>query len=253
MNSSPIRRRFSSGLGDAVEAGEEALGGVDVDERHVEMLAERLHDLCRLVLAQEAVVDEDAGQLVADRAGGRAAPRPPSRRRPRARRAPRCEPTCARIRSTCSSMTAVAVPRGIEPRPRGAGSSRASAWPLGVWTTSGWNWTPYSPRSPASNAATGVDGDPAVTARALGRRRHRVAMAHPADLLLGEPREQLAAVDAERRLPELRHVRPLDGASELLRHQLRAVADAERRHAEREQTRCRRAARPRRKRRQVRR
>ena len=71
-------------------------------------------------------------------------------------------------------------------------------------------------------------GDP----RALGRRRDRVAMAHPADLLLGEPREELAAVDAQRRLPELRDVRPLDGASQLLRHQLRPVTDAERRHAE---------------------
>ena len=32
----------------------------------MEVLAERLHDLMRLVLAQEPVVDEDAGQLVAD-------------------------------------------------------------------------------------------------------------------------------------------------------------------------------------------
>ena len=61
-------------------------------------------------------------------------------------------------------------------------------------------------------------------------------MAHPADLLLGEPREQLAAVDPECRLSELGDVRPLDGASQLLRHQLRAVTDAECRHVELEQT-----------------
>ena len=54
-------------VADALEAGEEPVGGVDVDELDVEMVAERLDDPRRLVLAQEAVVDEDAGQLVADR------------------------------------------------------------------------------------------------------------------------------------------------------------------------------------------
>ena len=39
----------------------------DVDERHVEVVAERLDDLLGLVLAQQAVVDEDARELVADR------------------------------------------------------------------------------------------------------------------------------------------------------------------------------------------
>ena len=52
--------------------------------RDVEVVAERLHDLLGLVLAQQAVVDEDAGQLVAHRLA-RGARRRPSRRR-RARR-----------------------------------------------------------------------------------------------------------------------------------------------------------------------
>ena len=67
MNFSPMRLRFSSGSVDAGEAREEALLGVDVDERHLEVVAEGLDDLLGLVLAQQAVVDEDAGQLVADR------------------------------------------------------------------------------------------------------------------------------------------------------------------------------------------
>ena len=75
----------------------------------MEVAAEGLDDLLGLVLAQQAVVDEDARQLVADRlvdeqrrdgrvdAAGERAQR-------RAR-----DPTCARIRSTCSSITAAGV------------------------------------------------------------------------------------------------------------------------------------------------
>jgi hypothetical protein len=51
---------------DAFEAGEKALARVDVDERHAEVAPERLDDLGCLVLAQKAVVDEHAGELVAD-------------------------------------------------------------------------------------------------------------------------------------------------------------------------------------------
>ena len=64
MNS-PIRRRFSSGS--ATPRGAEAIGRVDVHERHVEVPAERLDDLNRLVLPQQAVVDEHACQLVSHR------------------------------------------------------------------------------------------------------------------------------------------------------------------------------------------
>ena len=53
-------------VGDAGEPREEALLRLHVDERHVEVAAERLHHLLGLVLAQEAVVDEDARELVAD-------------------------------------------------------------------------------------------------------------------------------------------------------------------------------------------
>ena len=55
------------GLVDAGEPGEEALGGVDVDQAVAEALAEGRDDLLGLVLAHQAVVDEHAGELVADR------------------------------------------------------------------------------------------------------------------------------------------------------------------------------------------
>ena len=59
--------RFCSGSSTPSSRVEEPLLRLDVDERHVEVLAERLDDLLRLRLAQEAVVDEDARELVADR------------------------------------------------------------------------------------------------------------------------------------------------------------------------------------------
>src|SRR6266511_84408 len=55
------------GIGHAVEPLEESLLGVDVDERDVEVTPERLDYLDGLVLAEQAVIDEDTGELVADR------------------------------------------------------------------------------------------------------------------------------------------------------------------------------------------
>ena len=60
MNCSPMIFRFCSGSVDAGQRGQEPVGGVDVAQRHVEVVVERLDDLLRLVLAQQAVVDEDA-------------------------------------------------------------------------------------------------------------------------------------------------------------------------------------------------
>ena len=67
MNSSPTIWRFGSGVGDARQAAQEALGGIDVDEVDLQVAAERVDDALRLFAAQQAVVDEDAGELVADR------------------------------------------------------------------------------------------------------------------------------------------------------------------------------------------
>ena len=66
MNSAPMILRLASGSRDAGELGEEAVLGVDGDERHLEVVAEGLDDLLALVLAHQAVVDEHARQLVAD-------------------------------------------------------------------------------------------------------------------------------------------------------------------------------------------
>ena len=54
-------------VGDAGKTGKEARAGIDGDQRDVVMAAEQIDHLSRLVLAQETVVDEDAGELIADR------------------------------------------------------------------------------------------------------------------------------------------------------------------------------------------
>ena len=68
MNSRPMILRFSSGSVTAGERRQEVVLGADVHQGDAEVLAEgRLH-LLALVEAQQPVVDEDAGQPVADRA-----------------------------------------------------------------------------------------------------------------------------------------------------------------------------------------
>ena len=60
-------RRLRSGSSTPRELLDEPLLRLDVDERHVEVALERLDHLPGLGGAQQAVVDEDAGQPVADR------------------------------------------------------------------------------------------------------------------------------------------------------------------------------------------
>lgn len=55
------------GVGDAREAYHEAFLSIDHDERDIVMIAEQAFDLFAFVHAQQAVIDEDAGELLADR------------------------------------------------------------------------------------------------------------------------------------------------------------------------------------------
>jgi len=55
------------GVGDAGQFAQEQLAGVHVDQRNVVVVAEQGDDLLGLLEAQQAGVDEHAGQLVADR------------------------------------------------------------------------------------------------------------------------------------------------------------------------------------------
>ena len=60
--------RFCSGSVTPARRDQERVGGVHEVERQVQLLAEPLLDLVRLVVPQQPVVDEDARQTIADRA-----------------------------------------------------------------------------------------------------------------------------------------------------------------------------------------
>ena len=66
MNCSPMMRRFCSGSVTPASAARNRSAASTWTQRHVEVVVERLDHLLGLVLAQEAVVDEDARELVAD-------------------------------------------------------------------------------------------------------------------------------------------------------------------------------------------
>ncbi len=79
----------------------------------------------------------------------------------------RPSPTCSRISATCSSMIDAGDQSPSQPQTSKRKLLRMSV-PCGVWTTSGWNWMPYRPRSGDSSAATGEAGDEASATKPGG-------------------------------------------------------------------------------------
>ncbi len=67
MNSLPMVLRLTSGSVDAFERVEEQVFGAHVHQRDVVAVAEQRHHLLGLAEPQQAVVDEHAGELLADR------------------------------------------------------------------------------------------------------------------------------------------------------------------------------------------
>ena len=220
-------------LVDALEPRQETLLGLDVDERDVEVAAERLGHLLGLVRAHEAVVDEDAGELVADGLVDQ-------QRGDRGVDAAR-EP----------ADDAVAPDLGADPldllldhgsgRPRGRRAGNVveevlqqvlavrRVHDLGVELDAVEPAARVLERG--NRCRCGRPGDD----RSLRRRDDGVAMAHPDDLLLGQAGEEGAATAVELRLAELGGAGARDLAAQLQREQLGAVADAERRDPELEE------------------
>ena len=236
MNSAPIALRLVSGSRHALQPREEALLGVDGDERHLEVVAEGGDDLLALVLAHQPVVDEDARQLVADRAvheqrgdarvdAARQAADDLARRRPG-----------RGSRAICSDDDALRAPRAV-----GAADLAEEALEdrLAVGRVDD-----LGMKLDAVDAALDVleRGD-----RRAGRRRQRgearrrrvdgVAVRHPAGLLARAGRRTAAPARGRsaRERPNSPISAPSTRAAELGRDQLHAVADAEHRDAELEQ------------------
>ena len=78
--------------------------------------------------------------------------------------------------STRSRMSATVVSMKLPAVQVGATSAmpstklRRTSRPRGVWTTSGWNWMPYSPRLGSASPAIGVESVWAVAWKPSGRR-----------------------------------------------------------------------------------
>ena len=116
MNVAPMTLRFCSGSVTPARRVEEQIGGVDEVERQLQLLAEPLLNLVRLVVAQQPVVDEDAGEPVADRAMDqhRRDGRIDAARQPAHDLA--AAPTCRRMRSVASSMNDAIVQSPVQPQ-----------------------------------------------------------------------------------------------------------------------------------------
>ena len=134
----PMNLRLASGSVTPVEAAEEVGARVHVDERDVVIVAEQADDLLGLARAHQAVIDEHAGQLLADRLVDQ-------HRRDRAVDAARQaadHPALARPargcrRSWCRGISAI-VQSPAQPQTWRT-KLASSLPPSGVCTTSGWN------------------------------------------------------------------------------------------------------------------
>ena len=226
--------RLLLGVVFAGELGEEALLGFDVDQRDAE-LGEGLDHLLGLVQAHQAVVDEDAGQLLPHRlvdehrrdrgvdAAGEAADHP------------------ALTDLGLDLLDLFGDHRLRRPLLLATGDVAQEAGedlgPVGRVDDLGVELDPVE-------AAIGhlAGGDRRARAggerrEPLGRLEDRVAMAHPAALLLRQPAEQAPAAVAEDEVgaAELTRLRRLDPAAQRQHHRLHPVTDAENRDFEIEQ------------------
>ena len=222
-------------IGLAFERADEAVGRVDVDQRDVVVAAEHRHHLLRLVLPHQAVVDEDAGQLLADRLvdqhrgdGGIDAARQAADDAALADlRADRGRPPgpCRRPSSSRPSMPAMLCTK-----------LRSSLAPSGVCTTSGWNMMPYilrrrhrrrwrRARLPSVPNTSKPSGSEITRSPWLIQTWWRWPVAHrPSN-------SGQSLLDLDEGAAELAVVGALGLAAELHAHRHLAVADAEHRHA----------------------
>ena len=233
MNSLPMVLRFCSGIGDAGERGEKRLGRVDVHERNVVVAAEQRDHLVGFGEPQQPVVDEHAGEPLADRLVDQHR----RHRRVDAAREPADHPALA-------DLGADLLDRLLLEGAHGPVALAAGDLAHEVAQERGAVRRVHDLEVELGGVElarlVGDHGDRRVRrgadhAEALRRLGHAVAVAHPHRIALAlapHPFEQRRIL-GHRHLgaAELAVVAALDRAAELLRHRLLAVADAEHRHA----------------------
>ncbi len=214
------------GVRHAREAVEETLLGIDRHERHLEVVAEGGDHLLALVLSHQAVIDEDARELVADGAvDEQRGDRGVDPAREAADHAPvahlRADPGDLVLDDRRGAPGHVAAADLLEER-REDVAAVGRVHDLGV-------------ELDAVDAA--LDrferrdrrlGRGRERREARGRLEDGVAVRHPAGLLVGQPGEQAALLaHGQLRAAELPDLGALDLAAELEHERLHAVADAQ--------------------------
>ncbi len=226
--------RLVSGSETPASFVEEALLGVDGDERDVEVVAERRDDLVALVLAHHPVVDEDAGELVTDGAVHE-------------QRGDRRVDAAGEAADDLAVADLVADAGDLLVDDRGGGPGHVALAHVAQEVREH-----VLPVGRVDDLGVELDAVDAALDRlerrdrglrrgrerreALGRRVDGVAVGHPARLLGREVLEEdPGLVDGELRAAVLPHLGALDLAAEVEREQLHAVTDAEHRDPELEQ------------------
>ena len=166
------------GIGDPGQGAEEAVGGLHVDQVDVEVGPEGLLHLLGLAGPQQAVVDEDAGQLVADRpvhqSGGHRRIDPAGQ--------PADDPGVADLAADRGHRLLDdrrRWSRWAGPRTPRRGTASGSPGRGGCGPPRGGTAPRTGRRSRSSMAATGESAVEAVTRNPGGAVDHRIAVAHP--------------------------------------------------------------------------
>ena len=222
------------GLGDTHERRQKSFRGIDRDQLDAECLPKQRFDFLALVLSHHAVVDEDAGQLIADctmdecrRHRGVDAARKPAHR---------SAPTDLGTNSGNGRLGEGRHRPGWRSshrcharNSRGSGSHPRCERPLDETAR---------PRTAARSERTAAKGDPSRTrddAHALGQIEHTITVAHP-DRLLAVPRqsrkERIVSFDLECGATVLAIVGGLDPTAQRMDEHLQPVADAQDRDAQ---------------------
>ena len=217
------------GLGDSRELREEVFLRVDLDDVETHILAVEVHDLIRLVLAEQAVIDEYAGEAVADGAGYERG----------------CDggidPAGEPRDDAAGTDLLFDVFDELFNETLGAPAPLAAADPVGeVLEEAGAVFRVRDLRMELHGIETlfavlhrgdgafrrmGYDGE------ALRRLCHHIVMAHP-DGGVRHPLKEGGGLEKRLNTGVFAHGRLLDPAAQHMGHELHAVADAEHRHAE---------------------
>lgn len=226
------------GVGDAGQLAHELAGGVDVDDLDAHVLGEGLHDLFAFVQSQQAVVDEDAGELVADGAvderGGHRGVDAAGQAEDDFVAADLFADAGDRFRDVVGHVPVALAAADVLDEARQHGLALDGVGDFGV-ELHGVEAAAFIGH--AGDGARGGGGHQLEAGRQFG---DLVAMAHPhlehavafVGGEVGQTVEQFGvAMGAHFGVAEFAVVAEADGAAQLLRHGLHAVADAQHGHA----------------------